>query len=239
MDEHMENNEMPQEQAGEVIDVPETDIPEEDGLTEAEYMAAQAYSDEEKAAAVAAAGGSGWIREVYEWVQAIAIAVVLALVINQFLFSIAQVEGGSMVPTLHGGERLIVSKLFYQPQNGDIVIVKSRGLKKFIVKRVIAVGGQTVDMDARTGDVTVDGKVLNEPYIAEKLHSTGQQTYPLKIEDDSIFVMGDNRNNSTDSRSSIVGQVPKSDVVGKAVFRIWPFNKLGGLYGNARAESGK
>lgn len=206
-------------------------VPQEDGLTDEEYERAEAATLEETAAARAEAGATAvnWWKEIYEWVQAIAIAVVLALIINQFLFSIVQVDGTSMVPTLHDGERLIVTKLFYQPKNHDIVIIKSSQLKKHIVKRVIAVSGQTVDIDPRTGDVTVDGEVLDEPYIKEKLHSAGNALqFPLTVDEDSIFVMGDNRNNSTDSR--MIGLIPKSEVVGKASLRIWPLSKFGGLY---------
>ncbi len=199
---------------------------EEAGLTQEEYEAAETMA--EQAAAGAAVAGGSVLREVYEWVQAIAIAIVLALLINHFLFSIVQVDGSSMEPTLEHGQRLIVSKLLYEPQNGDIVIIKSSRLKKFIVKRVIAVEGQTVDLDPRTGDVTVDGEVLEEPYIKEKLRSAGSVlSFPLTVAEDTVFVMGDNRNNSLDSRA--IGLIPRREVVGKAVFRIWPLSAFGGL----------
>lgn len=170
-----------------------------------------------------------WLSEVYEWTQAICLAVVLALVINQFLFSIVQVEGHSMDPTLGHKQRLIVSKLFYKPKNEDIVIIKSSALGKYIVKRVIALPGQTIDIDVKTGEVTVDGKVLDEPYIKEKLRSDGgRYNYPFTVSENCVFVMGDNRNNSQDSRA--IGEIPYSELVGKAVFRILPVNEFGGLY---------
>ena len=170
-----------------------------------------------------------WIKELYEWTQAIALAVVLALFINQFVFSIVQVEGHSMDPTLNHKQRLIVNRLFYTPDSGDIVIVKSNVLKKYIVKRVIALPGQVIDIDPISGDVTVDGALLDEPYIKEKLRSSGgAYDYPLTVPEDTVFVMGDNRNNSQDSRS--IGVIPYDELIGKAVFRILPISEFGGLY---------
>lgn len=201
----------------------------QEDLTEEEFIKAQAYSDTVHDAAVETTSKINWLKELYEWTQAIAVAVVLALLINQFLFSIVQVEGSSMVPTLHDKERLIVTKLLYKPKPRDIVIVKSGVLKKYIVKRVIALPGQTIDIRPNTGEVYVDGELLDEPYIKEKLVSSGgKYTYPFTVPENSVFVMGDNRNNSQDSRS--IGVIPYSEVVGKASFRIMPFNKFGGLY---------
>lgn len=174
---------------------------------------------------------SSWLQELYEWTQAIAVAVVLALFINQFIFAMVQVEGGSMLPTLHDKERLVITKLFYKPKAKDIVVVKSHALGKHIIKRVIAVPGDVIDLDAQTGDVTVNGEVLDEPYIKEKLRSTGNaNAYPLEIPEDYVFVMGDNRNNSQDSRN--LGLVAFDDVVGRASLRILPFSRFGGLYEN-------
>jgi len=172
-----------------------------------------------------------FLKELYEWTQAIAIAVVVALIINQFIFAIVQVNGSSMVPTLQNAERLIVRKFFYQPDDKDIVIVKSNDMGKYLVKRVIATEGQLLDINEETGDVYVDGELLNEPYIAEKLQSAGNANeFPLVIPEDCTFVMGDNRNNSLDSRA--IGVIENKYIIGKACFRIWPFSSFGGLYGN-------
>ncbi len=174
---------------------------------------------------------NSFLKEAYEWVQAIAVAVVLALLINQFLFAMVQVEGGSMLPTLQSKERLVVTKLFYKPKAQDIVVVKSHALGKHIIKRVIAVPGDVIDIDEATGDVTVNGEVLDEPYILEKLRSGGNvNSYPLEIPEDYVFVMGDNRNNSHDSRT--LGLVAFDDVVGRASLRILPFSRFGTLYDN-------
>lgn len=212
----------------------------EDDLTEEEYIKAQAYSDEIAGTAGAAATKSNWLKELYEWTQAIAVAVVLALLINQFLFAIVQVEGSSMVPTLHDKERLVVTKLLYKPKQHDIVIIKSDVLKKHIVKRVIALPGQEVNIDSKTGDVYVDGVLQEEPYIKEKINPARIGTkyaYPFVIPEDTVFVMGDNRNNSQDSRS--IGVIPYSEIVGKASLRIMPFHKFGGLYHELKEDAGK
>ncbi len=170
-------------------------------------------------------------KEIYEWAQAIAVAMVLALVINQFVFAMVQVEGSSMLPTLESKERLVVTKLFYKPKAKDIVVIKSHELGKHIIKRVIAVPGDVIDINGKTGDVSINGKVIDEPYILEKLRSAGNaNAYPLTVPEDYVFVMGDNRNNSQDSRN--LGLIAYEDVVGRASLRIMPFSKFGGLYDN-------
>lgn len=213
---------------------------ENDSLAEDDFgdnfIKAEALGADEVADGLQKSGG--WLKEFYEWTQAIALAVVLALFINQFLFAIVQVEGSSMVPTLHDKERLIVTKLFYKPQPKDIVIIKSSVLKKHIVKRVIALPGQVVDINSATGDVYVDGVLQDEPYIKEKISSARVGTkyqYPYTVPENTVFVMGDNRNNSQDSRS--IGVIPYKEIVGKASFRIMPFNKIGGLYHNLSQSS--
>lgn len=120
-------------------------------------------------------------KEIYEWVSSIAWAVILALLINTFLISLVQVDGSSMVPTLHHGERLIVRKIAYTPQNSDVVIVKSEPLKKYIVKRVIATPSQKIGFDAEL-NVLVDGVAIDEPYIESKQVSRGGlYQYPVAV----------------------------------------------------------
>lgn len=166
--------------------------------------------------------------EILEWLESIAISIFIVILVFSFVFRIVIVDGNSMVPTLQDGQRLIISHLFYTPKQGDIVVVNSKGLNKTIIKRVIATSGQTVDIDFKKHTVTVDGKTLDEPYINDPTSSNdGGNTYPLVVPENTIFVMGDNRNNSTDSRSSKVGCIPIDDVLGKAVFRIFPFDSFG------------
>lgn len=169
-----------------------------------------------------------FVNELMEWLESVAISIFIVILVFTFVFRIVIVDGGSMVPTLQDGQRLIISHLFYSPEQGDIVVVNSTGLNKTIIKRVIATEGQTVDIDFEKHTVTVDGKVLDEPYINEPTaRNDGGNTYPMVVPEDTIFVMGDNRNNSTDSRSPLVGCISIDDVLGKAVFRIFPFDCFG------------
>lgn len=218
-------------------------------------------------------------KEVYEWISSLAAAVVIAFVINTFLFSLVQVDGSSMVPTLHHSERLIVRKIAYTPQNSDVVIIKSEPLQKYIVKRIIGTPMQKIDFDYDL-NITIDDKTIDEPYIEAKQITFGYlYDYPIvvpkkgeladikvilaeeksmpqavKIENkdgkiyvtgssfiadgefeagktaytqDGYFVLGDNRNNSSDSR--VFGLVPKDEIVGEAIFRFYPFNVMGSI----------
>lgn len=211
-----------------VIDVSESEYETENDFSQEGFLKAEEIGAEE---VVGTVQKSSWWKELYEWTQALAFAVVLALLINQFLFAIVQVEGQSMLPTLHDKERLVVTKLFYKPKQKDIVIIKSSVLGKNIVKRVIALPGQEVDIDSVTGDVYVDGVLQEEAYIQDKISPSRVGTkyeYPFVVPENTVFVMGDNRNNSQDSRA--IGVVPYREIIGKAAFRIMPLNKFGGLY---------
>lgn len=197
----------------------------------------EALDDDDKKKEVTAA------EEYLDWVETVVFAFFAVILIFTLILRIANVEGESMLPTLTDGDRLIVSHLFYTPESGDIVIVNSNsgtvygenneleivpGLDKVIVKRVIAVGGQEVKIDFNTGEVSVDGVVLDEKYIKELTkHDEGGHTYPVIVPDGYVFVMGDNRMNSTDSRSDTVGFVSEEDILGKVVLRIFPFNSIG------------
>jgi signal peptidase I len=170
---------------------------------------------------------SNWKREVLEWVSSIAIALVIALVLRNFVFTLVKVDGTSMVPTLQNNERLVVVRIGYKPQANDIVIFTPRNRTEPFIKRVIGMPGQTVEIDNRTGDVFVDGEKLNEPYINNK--TTSPVTTVFEVPENHVFVMGDNRGNSHDSRAEDVGFVSYDSIMGKAVFRLWPFNSFGTL----------
>ncbi len=166
--------------------------------------------------------------EALEWLESIAVSILIVILVFTFLFRMVIVDGDSMFPTLEDGQRLIISHLFYTPKQGDIVVANSEGLNKTIIKRVIATEGQTIDIDFDNHTVTVDGKILDEPYINEPTsRNEGGYEYPMTVPDGYVFVMGDNRNHSTDSRSPMVGCIPTKDVLGKAVLRIFPFDSFG------------
>ena len=166
-------------------------------------------------------------REIFEWIQAIAIAVVLALVVRSFLFTVVRVYGQSMEPTLHHNERMIVWRLGYEPEVGDIIIFESPENKKtYWVKRVIATEGQTVKIDYSENSVYVDGEKLDEAYLGEEMFEpviSGNIT-EITVPEDEVFAMGDNRNHSKDSR--FVGCISEDNIVGKSVLRFWPLNKF-------------
>ena len=185
-----------------------------------------------------------FLKELIDWVETFAFALCFVVLLFTFGFRIVTVDGHSMENTLHHGERLIVSNLFYKPEIGDVIItaVPEYYGDSPLVKRIIATEGQVVDIDFENWVVTVDGKPLaldangnptNEPYVnyiegAEMQRSPNYQNpivYPYKVPEDCVFVMGDNRNNSSDSRK--FGAVNKRHIIGKVYFRITPFDRIG------------
>ncbi len=200
-------------------------------------------------------------REIFEWAYSIVVAVLIAFLIKMFLFDVVKVDGLSMYPTLNHNDRLIVTKLGYEPKQGDIIILdanydareeyfdvlaKSEGkdeisgaakvlrgfslpdtVKKiYFVKRIIATEGQTVDI--HEGKVYVDGQELIEPYFDGQTFATDPSVqYPFTVSEDHVFVMGDNRGNSTDSRASRLGEVSEDAILGKSQLRVFPFNTIG------------
>lgn len=174
----------------------------------------------------------GLKKEILEWVEAILIAVVIAFVVRTFVMTVVRVDGDSMVDTLHNNERLIVWKLGYKPHQGDIVIFHPRNAPKdYYVKRVIATGGQTVTIDFDANIVYVDGEAIDEPYINQNeddvLENRGFSDTTWNVPEGSVFVMGDNRNHSLDSRSSQVSFVSEKSIIGNVLVRFWPLNKAG------------
>ena len=164
-------------------------------------------------------------RDFYEWVQALVYSVLAVVVIFTFGIRLIGVEGHSMVPTLQEGDRLLVANpMFYDDfKYGDIVVLtKESFLSEPIVKRVIAVGGQTVDIDFDSGSVYVDGMLLKEDYINELTFTTDGTEFPVTVPEGSVFVMGDNRNHSNDSRDVKLGTVDTRHMIGKAVAVIFP-----------------
>ena len=170
--------------------------------------------------------------ELYDWMQCIVSAVICGIFIFVFIGRTIGVEGNSMMQTLHWYDRVIMSGLFYTPKNGDIIIFRpptdAFGSAP-LVKRVIAVEGQTIDIDFDTGDVYVDGIVIDEAsYVNEPTYSKMNFTGPVTVPEGHIFVMGDNRNNSSDSRDARVGMVDTRYVLGKVLFLLVPGNDNSG-----------
>ena len=163
--------------------------------------------------------------DAYEWVQALVCSVLAVVVVFTFVIRLIGVDGRSMVPTLQHGDRLMVlnSLLYDDYKYGDVVVLRKESfLRDPIVKRVIATEGQTVDINFDTGTVFVDGELLEEDYINEPTYLEEGTEFPLTVPEGSIFVMGDNRNHSSDSRDSRLGTVDTRYVIGKAVLLAFP-----------------
>ncbi len=168
---------------------------------------------------------SGFKTEVYDWIQCLVTALVACILIFLFVGQVIGVEGGSMYPTLHDKDKVIISNLLYTPKQGDVVVLTKKAFgEEAIVKRVIATEGQTVDIDFDEGVVTVDGVELIEPYINELTHKYYDLSFPLTVEEGCVFVMGDNRNHSTDSRYSVIGCVDTRCILGKVYMILLPFS---------------
>lgn len=188
-------------------------------------------------------------QEILEWLDVLVTAIVAVVIIFTLFFRVATISGNSMLNTLIGenpytntvGDKVIITNLAYTPKYGDIVVI-SRNIKNTvegqlngeepIIKRVIAVGGQTVDIDFSSGTVYVDGKALEESYISSPTVDASDVEFPVYVPEGYIFVLGDNRGDSLDSRSSRIGEnglVDTRYVLGHAIFRIFPFNRIGRL----------
>jgi len=167
-------------------------------------------------------------RSVWEWVESIAISLTVLILLFTFVFKIIGISGSSMENTLHENDRVIAFSLFYTPARGDIVVVNQPNeFGKPIIKRIIATENQTVDIDFETGEVRVDGELLDEPYLSTPTTLEGSVTFPVTVEEGKVFVMGDNRQHSTDSRHTMIGQIDTRYILGKAVVRIYPFDQIG------------
>lgn len=173
-----------------------------------------------------------------EWAEVLVMSVFVVIFIFSFMFRIVTVEGKSMMSTLYDNDLLVVSNLFYKPHNNDIVVIQSENLDKTVVKRVIAIGGQEVEIDYNNNRLLVDGVKIKEDYIKELImydnkekfdqnfYNTDTKTYKYTVPEDYVFVLGDNRNMSSDSRT--FGCVSSDKIIGKIIFRISsPYGSIG------------
>lgn len=186
-----------------------------------------------------------WKKEIFEWIITLAVAFAIAFVLKTFFLTFASVSGPSMLPTLHDGDVLYVNKFMYTPEKGDVVIIDMESRieegnpERYHVKRVIATEGDTLFIDEATGDVYVNGKKIDEPYINNTTTLSGSYLRemaargefslenPLVIGKGEVFVMGDNRQNSLDNR---INEIYTVDMIeGHALFRIWPLSDFGGF----------
>ena len=170
--------------------------------------------------------------EVYEWAQSLITALVICILVFVFVFRLVDVVGDSMNNTLFHGDNMVVLDLPYTPKQGDIVVFRKDEYKpEALVKRVIATEGQTGEIDFDKGIVYVDGVALDEPYTADytyiPIDFSGVQTVP----EGCVFVMGDNRNRSTDSRKAEIGMVDTRLIIGKVVVVLFPLDRIGSPYG--------
>ena len=172
-----------------------------------------------------------YLGDIYELLEMLGVVSATIMIMFAFVFRLNIVDGHSMDVTLAHGEYLGVSDLFYEPTPGDIVIVHKINADPYdnpIVERVIATEGQTVDIDFSTWTLRVDGEVIDEPYryLSDDVLLTSDWTFPVTVGENEIFVMGDNRNHSADSRTEEIGMIDERCVIGKAYVRIFPMNKF-------------
>ncbi len=173
------------------------------------------------------------VKTLYEWLEEIVIALTLVILVFTFLFRVVTVTGESMLPNFVEGQKLIVTNLGHSVEQGTVVVI-TNVLNEPIIKRVIATEGQTVDIDYETGVVYVDGEAVDETQfglengITTRPYSTLEaMVFPQTVPEGCVFVLGDNRSVSKDSRYTEVGMVDTRHILGEAVFTLYPFDRFG------------
>ena len=172
------------------------------------------------------------VKEIFSTILFILVVLLGTYLLITFVGQRTSVSGSSMEPTLSNNDQLILDKISYrfsEPQRFDIIVFPFQYAEKtFYVKRIIGLPGETVQIDLQ-GNIYINGQILNEDYGKETINFAGLAVEPITLGDDEYFVMGDNRNNSSDSRDPSVGNIRRSNIIGKAWVRIWPLNKFGVL----------
>lgn len=196
--------------------------------------------------------GNKFLSDVIEIVESTLITVFVIIMLFTYILHPVNVVGTSMTNTLQDGDRIFMTTVYSDLSYGDIVVINNdmaylldsdngiieknidgSSLKECIIKRIIATGGQTIEIVPVTNEIIVDGKVLDEPYIKELTKNSGTFDYPITVPEGYYFVMGDNRNGSSDSRNSDIGLIKKDQIYGKAILRYAPlsdFKYLGDSY---------
>ena len=174
--------------------------------------------------------------DLFYWTQTLVTVLITLILLFALVGRVIEVKGSSMVPTLHEGDLMLLQSIGYTPKQGDVVVLrKASFMTDPIVKRVIATGGQRVTIDYGSSTVYVDGVPLDEPYINEIMVSPASpemSIFDAEVPEGSIFVMGDNRNHSSDSRHINLGTVDERYILGKALWVVFPFR--GGDFGPIR-----
>ncbi len=161
------------------------------------------------------------LETIYEMASIILTSILAVGVIFTFFFKISIVSGQSMENTLKHGDNLIISSITTKINQGDVVVISQpNGYEKVLIKRVIAVGGQTVAFDKTTGETVVDGVKINEPYVKEDIKCNYSMMREYVVPYGKVFVMGDNRNHSADSRDVAVGMIDEDYIMGKVIYRM-------------------
>lgn len=174
------------------------------------------------------------LKELFNTAVYLLLVLGITYLVITFVGQRTEVEGESMETTLQDGDNLIVDKISYRfndPKRFDIIVFPFKYQSNtYYIKRIIGLPGETVSID-ENGNIYIDGEILKESYGREiiKPDMLGNVTYPVTLGEDEYFVMGDNRNNSTDSRTEVVGNIKRSDIIGRAWVRIWPLSKIGVL----------
>ena len=172
------------------------------------------------------------VKEIFSTILYILVVLLGTYLLITFVGQRTSVSGSSMEPTLSNNDQLILDKISYrfsEPQRFDIIVFPFQYAEKtFYVKRIIGLPGETVQIDLQ-GNIYINGQILNEDYGKETINFAGLAVEPITLGDDEYFVTGDNRNNSSDSRDPSVGNIRRSNIIGKAWVRIWPLNKFGVL----------
>lgn len=186
-----------------------------------------------------------WRQSLFEWLQLLSIVLVVIVSLFTFVVSVVGVDGSSMYPTLHHRDLMLVQRIAYTPRQGDVVVLRKDNTfdNQALVKRVIATGGQSVYIDYEANTITVDGQLLEEPYLnyefdavygddfmAERVDLDLQYAnQEFTVPEGCVFVCGDNRNHSSDSRVADLGMVDERYVIGRVLVVFFPFSHFGGV----------